>query len=101
MNKPFLFSHELPAHFLVRSPLSLFTGQRHRSTGRNNQVPSRAHSGRNNQVPSRAHLVPRISFLTVGWLCVTIAQNNTHVNYLSKTSQDFLFIVSALRIIFF
>jgi hypothetical protein len=33
--------------------------------------------------------------------CVAMAHNNTYVNYPPKRSQDFLLIVSALRIIFF
>jgi hypothetical protein len=37
----------------------------------------------------------------VGCPCVTTAYNNTHVNYSPKNIQDFLLIVSALRIIFF
>jgi hypothetical protein len=40
-------------------------------------------------------------YLLVGCPCVATAYNNTYVNYPPKTSQDFLFIVSALRIIFF
>jgi hypothetical protein len=39
--------------------------------------------------------------LLVGCPCVATAHNNTHVNYPPKRSQDFLLIVSALRIIFF
>jgi hypothetical protein len=41
-----------------------------------------------------------ISSILVGCLCVVTAHNNIHVNYSSKRSQDFLLIVSALRIIF-
>jgi hypothetical protein len=37
----------------------------------------------------------------VGCPCVAAAHNNTHINYPPKRSQDFLLIVSALRIIFF
>jgi hypothetical protein len=36
----------------------------------------------------------------VGSPCVATAHNNTHVNYPPKRSQDFLLIVSTLRIIF-
>jgi hypothetical protein len=38
--------------------------------------------------------------LLVGYPCVVTAYNNTYVNYPQK-NQDFLLIVSALRIIFF
>jgi hypothetical protein len=38
--------------------------------------------------------------LLVGYPCVMTAHNNIHVNYPPKISQDFLFIVFALRIIF-
>jgi hypothetical protein len=37
----------------------------------------------------------------VGCPYVATAHNNTHVKYIPKKSQDFLLIVSALRIIFF
>jgi hypothetical protein len=37
----------------------------------------------------------------IGYPCVATAHNNTHVNYPPKRSQDFLLIVSAIRIIFF
>jgi hypothetical protein len=39
--------------------------------------------------------------ILVGYTCVVRAHNNTHINYPLKISQDFLLIVSALRIIFF
>jgi hypothetical protein len=39
--------------------------------------------------------------LLVGCSCVATAYNNTYVNYQPKKFQDFLLIVSALRIIFF
>ena len=42
-----------------------------------------------------------IIFKLVGYPCDVMAHNNTHVNYPPKKSQDFLLIVSALRIIFF
>jgi hypothetical protein len=40
-------------------------------------------------------------YILVGCPCVATAYNNAHVNYLSKRSQDFLLMVSALNIIFF
>jgi hypothetical protein len=49
------------------------------------------------QHPSISHPL----YILVGYPCVATAHNNTHVNYPQKRSQDFLFIVSALRIIFF
>jgi hypothetical protein len=39
--------------------------------------------------------------ILVGYTCIVRAHNNTHINYSPKISQDFLLIVSALRIIFF
>jgi hypothetical protein len=40
-------------------------------------------------------------YILVGCPCVATAYNNTYVNYPSKKFQDFLFIVSALYIIYF
>jgi hypothetical protein len=37
----------------------------------------------------------------LGYPCVATPHNNTHINHPPKKSQDFLLIVSALRIIFF
>jgi hypothetical protein len=48
-----------------------------------------------------AYLLYRIKCLLVRYPDVTTVHNNNHVNYLPKRSQDFLLIVSALRIIFF
>jgi hypothetical protein len=42
-----------------------------------------------------------IQYILVGYPCVATAHNNTHVNYPPKISQDFLLVVSTLRIIFF
>jgi hypothetical protein len=40
-------------------------------------------------------------YILVSYVCVATTHNNTHVNYPPQISQDFLLIVSALRIIFF
>jgi hypothetical protein len=42
----------------------------------------------------------RLALILVSYPYVATAHNNNHVNYLPKRSQDFLLVVSTLRIIF-